>query len=178
MARYFEGLGARNVSDATKVWKTLLGEVLWGSTQALAVRLRAEAIRTGRAQTDSYLEDHPEGRLIIVTVAPARGDDLVLREFPDGDYIKFIEPYRDRLRRVTNWHARDMVHWTFLWDENGQDLSLYYQWSLSKILMALGEGGQQLPLIIPQDFVEKDEFIRYVSDMIRKEASTYTNGRR
>ena len=178
MARFFEDAGASHVVEAKKVWKSLLGEALWRDTLVHSANLRSEAVRSGRAQTGWYFEDHPEGRLIIITVAPARGDDLVIREFPDGDYVRFIEPYREQLRGVDNCHVRDMVHWSFLWDERGQDLSLYYQWCVSRLLRSLDADGQALPLIIPEDLVERDLFVAHVERSIRDEISSYLNEQR
>ena len=121
---------------------------------------------------------------MLVSTAPSRGDDHLLRSFPQGDYGEFLREERRKCREIPGWADRDFVHWMFLWDEHGADLHMLYLWSVRLRLVVIGQQFKRAerdeqgrakvrlpPYIIPEDLLSVSEFFRVSESLFNEEVN-------
>jgi hypothetical protein len=155
----------------------------WEPIGRLALELRQTAVQAGRAATGQCIEPGQAGRVILVTVAPARGDDLLYGAFPGGDYCEWLRQARKAFRQMPDWTERDFVHWMFLWDEEEIDTHLLYLFSLRALLGIIGWQVTRLkkagvkepfhvdlpPRIMPESLISVAEFQAAMEEIEREE---------
>jgi hypothetical protein len=182
MVRFFLGQGVPNMSLAAERWRGLLADEIWQQTERLALRLHDQAVKLRRVCSEQFIERGEHGRVVLVSVAPSRGDDHILRMLPNGDYCEFLREERRKFRGIPDWANREFVHWMFLWDDGGPDVHLLYQWSFNReffrMAMQLKNAGNEqghfmltrLPLIMPEDIIsERGRFISLYNSLFEEE---------
>src|SRR5207248_7729521 len=82
MIEFFAAQNPYRLEAATRRWEGLLAGSLWDRTQQLAFDLYSVAVATGKVATRAFTEEGQDGRVVVVSVAPTRGDDHLLASFP------------------------------------------------------------------------------------------------
>jgi hypothetical protein len=177
MVRFFAEQRASDLEFAASHWRSLLKEDTWAQTEVLAMKLHHRAIVAGQVCSGYLASGTSPGAFILLSVAPSRGDDQLLRYFPFGDYEQFIRREWQRLWVIPNWDRREFVHWMFLWDEHGLDIHLYYLWSAENMvetfarqLYAAEHSGTPLvfrprPMIVPEELIPPQQGYRVFEEL-------------
>lgn len=184
MVRFFANQGAPYLDFAAEHWQGLLADGIWNQTEQLANELHNQAVAVRRVCSERFSEQGQFGRMVLVSVAPSRGDDHMLRSFPCGDYGEFLREERRKFREIPNWADRDFVHWMFLWDDGRLDIHLLYLWSVNLRLMVIAQQFERAerdaqgrakvrmpPVIMPEDLITRPEWFSLSESLFREEVS-------
>lgn len=187
MVRYFAQRGAIFLDIAEMRWRNQFDELIWTEVEQTAHRLRKRATKSHKMRTERLIEQVDDGRVIMISVAPARSEEYLIRSFPRGDYCEFYRIEHNRFHEIPNWVERDFVHWMFLWDEEHFDVHLLYELSLKMRQVLIGyqvvqakKRGEKEPFylklpprIIPESFVRKVDFQKVADEIWTEEKELY-----